>query len=54
MLTKALKDNSDVISSFILGITTMSKSGIFSGLNHLNEYSLLDKPFEQCFGFSEG
>jgi len=54
MLSSALKTNIDVISSFITGITRVAKADIFSGVNHLEECTLLDTMFEQCFGFSEG
>jgi len=54
MLTAALKNNNDnVCRSFIVGITRVAKADIFSGINHLQECTLLDKNYTKFFGFSE-
>lgn len=46
MLTAALKNNNEEVSrSFIVGITRVAKADIFSGINHLQECTLLDDAF---------
>lgn len=55
MLSSTLKNNSYVKSSFWTGVIYLKNVGFFSdGLNHMDGYTLFDKSFEQCFGFSEG
>ncbi|MDR0329728.1 MAG: AAA family ATPase, partial [Rickettsia sp.] len=37
----------------ITGILRISKAELFSGLNNVSEYSLLDEPFAKVYGFTE-
>jgi len=37
----------------ITGILRVSKESIFSGLNNIGVFSILDDSFSDCFGFSE-
>jgi hypothetical protein len=53
LLGSALKDNSDLGKAVITGITKVSQESLFSGLNNLDVYTLLDKGYGQYFGFTE-
>lgn len=48
----ALKDNSYVKLSVMTGILRVAKESIFSGLNNVRVYSVLDKRFSSYFGFT--
>ena len=48
-----LKDNSHLAYGFLTGILRVAKESIFSGLNNLVVYSILDKPYSQYFGFTK-
>ena len=37
----------------ITGILHVAKAGLFSNLNNVNEYSLLDEEFATCYGFTQ-
>ena len=37
----------------ITGILRIAKAELFSGLNNVNEYSLLDEEFATCYGFTQ-
>jgi len=37
----------------ITGILRIAKAELFSGLNNVNEYSILDENFSQCYGFTQ-
>ena len=52
-LSAGLKDNSNIKYGFLTGITRVAKESIFSGLNNLRVYSILDKKFSQYFGFTQ-
>lgn len=47
----ALKDNSHMTMSILTGILRVAKESIFSGLNNIQVYSVLDKRFSSYFGF---
>ena len=48
----ALNDNSYLEKAIITGITRIAKESMFSGLNHLKCYTLMDKKYAQYFGFT--
>lgn len=47
-----LKDNPHLAYGFMTGILRVAKESIFSGLNNLKIYSLLDEAYSQYFGFT--
>ena len=53
LLGSALKDNSDLGKAIITGITKVSQESMFSGLNNIESYSVLDGKYGQYFGFTE-
>ncbi len=53
LLSGAFKDNLNLYKGIISGILRISKESIFSGLNNLSAYSLLDHRFSDHFGFTE-
>lgn len=53
LLSGAFKDNSSLYKGVITGILRVSKESIFSGLNNLSVYSILDSQFSDKFGFTE-
>ena len=52
-LSKALKTNQDLAWAVLTGVTRVSKESIFSGLNNLRVYSVLEEPLATCFGFTQ-
>lgn len=52
-LGAGLKDNPRLERAVITGILRVGKESIYSGLNHLGVYALLDQPFASAFGFRE-
>jgi len=53
LLSGAFEDNSNLYKGIITGILRVSKESIFSGLNNLSVYSILDNQFSDKFGFTE-
>ena len=53
LMSGAYKDNDYLYKGVITGILRVSKESIFSGLNNIAVYSILDHPFSQQFGFTE-
>ena len=53
LLSGALKDNRSLYKGIITGILRVSKESIFTGLNNLSVYSILDEEFSDKFGFTE-
>lgn len=49
----ALKDNSHITLSVLTGILRIAKESIFSGLNNIRVYSVLDRKFSKYFGFTD-
>lgn len=49
-----LKDNPHLHKGVLTGILRVAKESIFSGLNNLAVYTLLDEDLNTCFGFTEG
>jgi Predicted AAA-ATPase/PD-(D/E)XK nuclease superfamily len=52
LLTNVLKDNSSLERGILTGILRAAKEGIFSGLNNLSVFTLLDEAFCDKFGFT--
>ena len=52
LFSAALKDNSNLERGYLTGILRAAKEGVFSGLNNLNVFSLLDTTFSDKFGFT--
>ncbi len=48
-----LKDNTILQVGVITGIIRVIRAGIFSDLNNLSEHSILDKEYDEYFGFLE-
>ena len=48
-----LKDNPSMELGYMTGILRVAKESIFSGLNNIKVYSLLDDDFSSCFGYTE-
>ena len=53
LLSGAYKDNTNLHKGVITGILRISKESIFTGLNNLGVYSILNTRFSDCFGFLE-
>ena len=53
LFESALKTNSCLNFAVITGCLRISKESIFTGLNHLNMISVLDKRYSKQFGFTE-
>jgi hypothetical protein len=53
ILGAALKDNPFLDRAVITGILRVSKESLFSGLNNLIVYSILDTEYSEHFGFTE-
>jgi len=53
LMSGAYKDNNYLYKGVITGILRISKESIFSGLNNIGVYSILDNRFSDCFGFTE-
>ena len=52
LLMNAFKDNPHVARSYTTGVSLLSKTDIFSGLNNLTEYGLDSPIFKSSFGFT--
>ena len=53
LLGSCLKTNPYLERALLTGITRVSKESLFSGLNNLAVYSLLDDEYSEYFGFTE-
>ena len=53
LFSGGLKDNAHLAYGFLTGILRVAKESIFSGLNNLTIYSILDKKYSQYFGFTK-
>lgn len=51
--SNALKDNEYLQFSIVTGILQVAKEGIFSGLNNLSVYTVLDNEFSDGFGLTD-
>ena len=52
LFSGGLKDNSHLSFGFLTGILRVAKESIFSGLNNLAVYSVMDDSFSEYFGFT--
>ncbi|MBS0186069.1 MAG: AAA family ATPase, partial [Proteobacteria bacterium] len=52
-LSAGLKDNPCLYKAVLTGILRVSRESLFSGLNHLKVYSVLNSKFSSYFGFTE-
>ena len=52
LFSGGLKDNPHLSYGFLTGILRVAKESIFSGLNNLKIYSVLDHKYSQYFGFT--
>lgn len=53
LFSGALKDNPNIYKGIITGILRVAKESIFSDLNNLDIYTILEKPFSDRFGITE-
>ena len=53
LFSSALKDNDNLAFGFLTGILRVAKESIFSGLNNIYVYSVLDDKFSDYFGFTD-
>ena len=53
LFSGGLKDNPSLAFGFMTGILRVAKESIFSGLNNITIYSILDKKYSQYFGFTK-
>ena len=53
LFSSGLKDNPHLSYGFMTGILRVAKESIFSGLNNLKVYTLLDEAYSQYFGFTK-
>jgi hypothetical protein len=52
-LGACLKSNAHLYKAVVTGILRVAKENLFSGLNNIGVYTLLARPFNTCFGFTE-
>ena len=52
-MSAVFKDNTNIFRGVITGILRVSKESIFSGLNNIAVFSLLDRPMCTAFGFTQ-
>lgn len=52
-LSEALKDNKNLEKAMLTGVLRVAKESIFSGLNNLKVYTLLEEEYSKIFGFTE-
>ncbi|MCG8340692.1 MAG: ATP-binding protein, partial [Cytophagales bacterium] len=53
LLGAVLKTNPHLKQGLITGILRIAKANLFSDLNNVSEYTLLDEPFSPYYGFTE-
>ncbi|HGM3506659.1 TPA: AAA family ATPase [Clostridioides difficile] len=51
--SNSIKDNIHVKKVIMTGVLRVAKESIFSGLNNLSVYTIRDKGYESCFGFTK-
>lgn len=52
-LSGGLKDNQNLKFAVLTGILHIAQESIFSGLNNLDVYTVLDEPYREYFGFTQ-
>ncbi len=53
LFSACLKDNSALFKGVLTGILRVSKENMFSGLNHIQTHSIIDKKYSTAFGFTQ-
>jgi hypothetical protein len=53
LLGSTLKDNDDLEKCVMTGITRVAQESLFSGLNNVKAYTVLDEKYGQYFGFTK-
>ncbi len=53
LLSAALKDNPHIFKGVLTGILRVAKESIFSDLNNLGIYTILERPFADKFGITQ-
>ncbi|MCP4113180.1 MAG: AAA family ATPase [Desulfobacteraceae bacterium] len=53
LLSGGLKDNEHLFKGVVTGVLRVAKESIFSGLNNLDVFTLLDDEFSSGFGFTD-
>jgi len=53
LYSNAVKGNESLLFAFLTGVLEISKESLFSGLNNINVYSVIDNRFSSYFGFTE-
>ncbi|WP_240984757.1 AAA family ATPase [Acididesulfobacillus acetoxydans] len=53
LMTAALKDNNYLEKAVLTGVMRVARESLFSGLNNLSVWTLLDEPYSRYFGFLE-
>ncbi|MEO1219345.1 MAG: AAA family ATPase [Bacteroidota bacterium] len=53
LLGATLKSNTHLKQSLVTGILRIAKANLFSGLNNIQEFTLLDEGFATCYGFTQ-
>ncbi len=53
LLSEALKGNDDLKKVMLTGILRVAKEGMFSGLNNIKVYSILNPRYNEYFGFTQ-
>ena len=53
LYSNALKGNESLFFALLTGVLEISKESLFSGLNNINVYSVIDNRFSPYFGFTE-
>ncbi|MFZ3132575.1 MAG: AAA family ATPase, partial [Desulfosporosinus sp.] len=52
-MTAALKDNDYLEKAVLTGVLRVARESLFSGLNNLSVWTILDEPYSRQFGFLE-
>ena len=52
-LSACLKDNTALFKGVLTGILRVARESMFSDLNHIDVYSIIDEPYSTAFGFTE-
>ena len=52
-ITMTFKDNEHLFRGVLTGILRVSKESMFSGANNLDVYSIFNKAYSTCFGFTQ-
>lgn len=52
-MSLVFKDNTDIFRGVLTGILRVSKESLFSGLNNIDVFSILDRSMNTAFGFTQ-